>query len=130
MDNKLHGNRRGQANALDAVAANAEGGMSMGVYIKGMEMPTKCIICPLEMYGYCLANSKKNVGESVVDFVKDEDCPLIELPPHGRLIDADALMKDGWRLYRRRIDGHGGIYGDEMPLSCPSIPTVIEAEGK
>ena len=22
-----------------------------------------------------------------------EFCPLIELPPHGRLIDADALMK-------------------------------------
>ena len=32
----------------------------------------------------------------IVYFLGDErhpDCPLIELPPHGRLIDADALIK-------------------------------------
>ena len=37
MDNQFYGNRRGQADALDAVAANAERKMSMGVWYKPKE---------------------------------------------------------------------------------------------
>lgn len=51
----------------------------MGVYIKGMEMPKSCTDCWFE-YAYEFCESEY------------EDCPLIELPPHGRLIDADALL--------------------------------------
>ena len=57
-----------------------------GVYISGMEMPTNCIKCSFEMYGYCLANKKKNVGEAVANFVKDENCPLIPVPENKRRI--------------------------------------------
>ena len=55
-------------------------------------------------------------------------CPLVELPAqHGRLIDADALMKDGWVLHKQ-VMRMGGYAIHEMQLNYPTIPTVIEAE--
>lgn len=100
----------------------------MNVLIKGMEMPTKCIICPLEMYGYCLANNKKNVGKSVVDFVKDEDCPLIPVPPHGKLGDLDAM----YEVVKKRTKNWAGGWNDiECVITGNDIknaPTIIEAE--
>jgi len=48
---------------------------------------------------------------------------IISVPPHGRLIDADALMKDGWKLFKQV-----GSSVHEMPLNNPSIPIIIEAE--
>ena len=47
----------------------------MSILIKGMEMPKNCSECPL-----------------VVCLSVESDCPLVPVPPHGRLIDADALM--------------------------------------
>ena len=59
--------------------------------IKDMEMPECCYGCPLVYdmgegnyacsfrHGYAPLNERR------------DDCPLVELPPHGRLIDADAL---------------------------------------
>ena len=106
----------------------------MSILIKGMEMPTKCIICPLEMYGYCLANNKKNVGESVVDFVKDEYCPLVPVPKHGRLIDADAL-RCLYDPHDYGLDGEQADEYDRYHVSLPVIrqniddmPTIIPAE--
>ena len=58
----------------------------MSVYIRGMEIPTNCIKCPFEVYGYCLANEKKNIGKAIINFVKDEDCPLVFVPDHKRRI--------------------------------------------
>ena len=49
----------------------------MSLLIRGMEMPKNCFICPFKNLEIC-----------------DEDCPLIEVPPHGRLIDADAMLND------------------------------------
>ena len=63
----------------------------MGVYIKGMEMPQSCLECVFyrrtdPIYDYCCisyATPKEYVPN---------DCPLVPVPPHGRLIAADALM--------------------------------------
>ena len=64
-----------------------------GIYIKNMEIPTSCVDCTLEQEGgWCGANLKiKDVhrGHKVSD--RHKDCPLIPVPDHGRLIDADAL---------------------------------------
>lgn len=70
----------------------------MGVYIKGMEMPPRCGRCDMRISAYddgmfdhyecCItAAIIDNLGE------KMEDCPLFPAPPHGRLIDADALAE-------------------------------------
>lgn len=62
----------------------------MGVYIKGMEMPTSCGYCPL-MHG-TYEGDECYVGAHITEYQKiPDDCPLVPVPPHGRLIDADAL---------------------------------------
>lgn len=69
----------------------------MSILIKGMEMemPRNCWECEfnkstLDRMDFCtLTNKQYNWGLSE----RPSDCPLIELQPHGRLIDADALLK-------------------------------------
>ena len=66
----------------------------MSVLINGMEMPKNCGQCPFKKLS--------STGESMICELtlftvpwdwKTTDCPLIPVPPHGRLIDADALME-------------------------------------
>ena len=72
-----------------------------GVYIPGMKMPENCHDCKFgERYGlvgdyYChlLKNYfTNNVKPPYKE--RPSECPLVEVPPHGRLIDADALAED------------------------------------
>lgn len=51
-----------------------------------MEMPENCSSCYFCTYGFC-GNLNRYVEDSAR---RDSNCPLIELPPHGRLI-----IKDG-----------------------------------
>lgn len=102
----------------------------MSVLIKGMEMPKSCEYCDLcSDDGYCLAMG----GDSLWDVLpegaeyfptgwKYEGCPLVEVPaPHGRLIDADALMKKCQNPYH-------GIRQWVEDFDIVKAPTVIEAE--
>lgn len=70
------------------------------VLFRGMEMPKNCGTC--KFAGVCdvLPASEWPDIESImlndvigVDGARDKDCPLFEIPPHGRLIEADALKK-------------------------------------
>ena len=87
----------------------------MSVLVKNMEMPISC--------ADCLFKTLSPTGESIVcDIIlstvpwedRPFDCPLIEVPPHGRLIDADALAKNVT----------GAIYHSELRAA----PTIIPAE--
>ena len=89
----------------------------MGLYIPNVEMPKSCDDCP---HPTCTLWQSVNGGE------RNEKCPLVELPPHGRLVDADALIKDGWTLRKEAIR-MGGYVTHELPLNNPSIPTIIES---
>ena len=66
----------------------------MSILIKSMEMPQNCAEC---FIGFCM-----QIGcEHYIEFndcaiTRHPDCPLRELPPHGRLIDADKLMQRMW----------------------------------
>lgn len=64
-----------------------EGGVSMSVYIKGMEMPKDCD---------ALLHIRPD-GRAVLYPFNGTDEPheftAVPVPPHGRLIDADALLK-------------------------------------
>lgn len=55
----------------------------MSVLIKGMEMPENCKDCRFHGRGFCFLADLKDNG----------NCPLVEVPPHGRLIDARALYE-------------------------------------
>ena len=103
----------------------------MSILIKGMKIPISCERCPMLDwdldYIKCKVTDRRFKMTECWRAIRVPDCPLIEIPPHGRLIDADALQKDGWVL-QKQVMRMGGYAIHEMPLSCPSIPTVIEAE--
>ena len=104
--------------------------MSMGVYIRGMEMPDNCLECPLETdYGTCGYYSLfVEAGHDSEVWKRRDDCPLVEVPPHGRLIDADALNDLINKSYPMtdRVDVHNGYAICQIMIK--DLPTVIEAE--
>ena len=68
----------------------------MSVMIRGMKLPDNCLECPLETdYGTCGYYSLFVEADHDSEVWKRrDDCPLVEVPPHGRLIDADAFIKE------------------------------------
>ena len=113
----------------------------MSLIIKGMSLPKHADVSGEKVTAYkcvILAHSDNSV-ELVIDtaFASPYDnghniqrYPLTEIPtPHGRLIDADELIK---KLERHR-DMCGDIeaqYGIDLAIRIlRNIPTIIEAEG-
>lgn len=106
----------------------------MGIYIS-MEMPKDCPMCPFaywdftaEFRGCQAVKGKKYAMETEPGYpetnFRPSWCPLIELPPHGRLGDLDALaeyvhQQDDW-LSETAIHAFCGIL-------CKT-PTIIPAE--
>ena len=76
----------------------------MSILIEGMEMPKSCDECPLLTedgdYNVCFVGKRRVMWEwkhdrgSEVIHPKPDWCPLVPVPPHGRLIDADELISD------------------------------------
>ena len=110
----------------------------MSVYIKGMEMPHDCDECklcafiPVGDYGInrkCMPlNAKAEIS------TRRTDCPLVPVPDHGRLIDADAL-RCLYDPHDYGLDGEQADEYDRYHVSLPVIrqniddmPTIIEAE--
>ena len=89
----------------------------MSILIRGMEMPTSCAECLL---ADCSKSPCYKVG-GVVDWERRPDwCPLIEIPPHGRLIDADFVIAEYDKIH---VGKPGGAR-----LLVSNAPTIIEAE--
>ena len=67
----------------------------MSVLIKGMKMPQNCDSCPmLYEYRFCaLTDDHASSIEWKMEEKRMPNCPLIELPDHGDLIDRDAPDK-------------------------------------
>ena len=106
----------------------------MSVLIKGMEMPTNCLECVFyrrtdPLYDYCCISTASPKG-----YVPN-DCPLVEIPPHGRLIDVDALrLLYDFNGYKPTGDMTEEEF-DRLMCRLPVIraiideaPTIIEAE--
>ena len=85
----------------------------MSVIVKGMEMPKNCQECALYIDGACYGKGYRDY-RSIMDTAKPDDCPLVELPPHGRLIDADAIQDYNVETFGQRL------------LIIDTAPTVIE----
>ena len=135
----------------------------MSLLIRGANMPKNCAVCPLErdVFG-CAVCCGKADGDRIGTPIYEADlpstdfeerrpswCPLVEVPPHGRLIDADAYCvemkkrQDAVAAWRDDIKSGGG-YGTELyfrsdsvlsgfieaKLTMDKIPTIIEAEGE
>ena len=63
----------------------------MSLYIPGLNLPPNCnyCLCRSDTSRYC------NAAHEYTPMIgKPEWCPLIEVPPHGRLGDLDALIAE------------------------------------
>ena len=98
----------------------------MGVYITGMELPTSPVLFCIHPNGKVFADLEGGWREY----------KAVPVPPHGRLIDADALME----YYTDEIE----FYASEDEFQCGNMkvpiavirqnvmdaPTIIEGEDK
>ena len=108
----------------------------MSVLIRGMEMPNRCLDCPLMVSrdnDECIVQSE--VANEIARTWEDlkANCPLVEVPtPHGRLIDADAFderVRVAGEMSEEELteDFKDGVQAVLYMLS--KQPTIIEAEG-
>ena len=105
-------------------------------YIIPMEKPKRCGLCPCfhaEHPMHCQAvkaHKDKRIiapyGAPIPDW-----CPLIELPPHGRLGDLDKLQK---QIGNTIQDAHMSLLWKQGMMYAHGLveasKTVIEAEGE
>lgn len=105
----------------------------MSVLVKNMRMPNNCAECPVALCGkYCRINQTYTTYRELP--VRPDHCPLVELPEHhGRLIDADRLMRVYEDRLEKVIDRYGvdsseaGILSGAMKLLMIELG-IVEAE--
>ena len=85
----------------------------MSVLIKSMNKPTECMTCMF------FRTDIRNVDWCVLT-EKDLpcDCPIVEIPPHGRLVDADAID------YSLGVEDRDGY----VHWVLEDAPTIVDAE--
>ena len=87
----------------------------MGIYLPNMEMPKSCAFCRFSGV-YCYAKGDENAHSTL-------PCPLIPVPPHGRLIDErdayDAIME----IVAEESGGYVDL--DIVGRGLENAPTII-----
>lgn len=96
------------------------------ILIKGVEMP------PIGTYEASIDVTKSNGKTAISVYLRDENdsrrfsvrvYEAVHVPPHGRLIDADALIAD----IRANSESY---FADDFAHEWVDVaPTVIDAEG-
>lgn len=103
----------------------------MSVLIKGMKMPISCHECVAGYGGFCFVAPPES-DANCPNEGRPEWCPIIEIPTHGRLIDADELQKDFNALLPFKENNDiTEDYVDGIMVGCDTLqnaPAVIEAE--
>ena len=103
------------------------------VAIKNAVVPPSCYFCPMTNDGFylCKANNPYRQLEDDCEERRPAWCPLVELPPHGRLIDADALIaKLNMMIAMAFGEGNTAFHFAYRSLGkvVENAPTIIEAE--
>ena len=111
------------------------------IIVKGMRMPKDCRECRLQDYSFTTGVTWCGVDcvvlarnfEAIGFDGRPEWCPLVDLGKHGRLIDADALIKfveDRYEITWESDCYEGGIKDacSDIIEKIDTMPTVIEAE--
>ena len=100
----------------------------MSVLVKDMKMPKNCDECRIMTYEdtNCISVHELFCGCPIVfrahpqhEEHRPDYCPLIEVPKHGRLIDADALSQ---------MFDSDESFGAAVLDIIADTPTIIEAE--
>lgn len=107
----------------------------MSILIKGIEMPDSCKYCRFysPLVGFMCIAANKKYGDDFNQFCKKRPdwCPLVEVPPHGRLIDTDSTIEvelyddehEEWKTKFMSVETYLGYCYNE-------VPTIIEAEAE
>ena len=91
-----------------------------GVFIKGFSVPNNCGACPLRL-AWC--------RERIYMVERPQRCPLVPVPDHGRLIDADALPNYDKPIGKLMMFGGEYVYTQTAIDQAPTIiPTDKEAD--
>jgi len=106
----------------------------MGVYIN-MEMPKSCLECRLYNDPWCMARNRnqwRTAYNRPPNGERQNDCPLVPVPPHGDLIDRDECEVLSWKADEVEDSFDAGVLFvleriDEMPTIIPAKP---EEEGE
>ena len=113
----------------------------MSILIKGMEMPKSCFYCPFRVKAnpdelLCLVTREtfEETFAGTIEMRNSGKCPLVEVPPHGRLVDGDAL-KEKWLAEENRMGADKVLHlplkdyiSDGCVYDLEQMPTIIEAE--
>lgn len=105
----------------------------MSIIVKGMEMPKNCAECKIWSICECLNDFEdfESICYAVEDgdLIRDKNCPLIELPPHGDLVDLSDMVHPNDSMRYMTID-------EQLRRTCEGWSAnrkqyiVIEAEEK
>ena len=98
----------------------------MSILIKGMEMPTNCCQCPVNME-VCKRGYKYLLTHPELYDKRADDCPLVHVPAHGRLIDGDVAEV----IHFTEEDADGKDFYDGILYAADFIskqPTIVPAE--
>lgn len=105
----------------------------MSILIKGMEMPKRCEDCPcmceVDTVYQTACGCKLTMKIREIDNDTRPDwCPLVPVPDHGRLIDADELYKRA-KIRGERFNGRFDETDNVInALYIENFPTVIPAD--
>ena len=98
----------------------------MSILIKDIGMPESCARCQFSIAYYSIDGYSCALCNGSADWSIDHRpdwCPLIEIPDgHGRLIDADALMKE-FEKAENTMAEHGQEYSFSFMSSSQEIST-------
>ena len=107
----------------------------MSVLIRGMEMPISCDDCEfckraISGYDWCCVPMMKEKDKPLDEPVLKPDwCPLIPVPEHGRLIEADRIelyMQDEW-MNNELSNGDWILFRERLNETPTIIPASEEA---
>ena len=91
------------------------------IIVRGMDKPESCGKCFFRDGIFCEAKNYKRISYVALDGKIEIWCPLIEVPPHGDLVDRTELLAE----YDRQHKGPAGGARRIMEQAT----AVIEAEG-
>lgn len=92
----------------------------MSILIKGMKMPRSCHECVAGYGMSCFVCPPEEDGECP-DQGRASWCPLVEIPPHGDLIDRDETMNE---IFEARQCYDAADFAGVVN----AMPSIIESE--
>ena len=97
----------------------------MEVFVKHGNLPESCDVCKVIFLQFpgimCCPLSGANVTNQRYEKERHPCCPIKEIPIHGRLIDADELI--------RRIQESGNYLSPAILAYIETAPTLLERDG-